>query len=132
MKEENQERLKAQESGQEYVAPENVGVSSVNTHKGDIFALGLCIIELFYDNEPQKFNEAMQRYFNVQDINKRLSKNYPLDIKNNLICFLNNHIEKISRQEHQNRGLQWNSRRGSAAVDPSCGQSSSNLHACEC
>ena len=67
---------------QMYVAPENVGKGSLDTHKGDIFALGLCIIELFYDKELKEFDEHQQSLINVQDTNKRLSNNYPLKINN--------------------------------------------------
>lgn len=62
-----------------YVAPENLKNTSTNTHKGDIFALGLCIFELFYDGK-QVNNSKWISFPNK--VNIRIEMTYPLKINN--------------------------------------------------
>ena len=60
-----------------YVAPENVGESSYDTHKGDIFAFGICILELFYSHEPNHLKSYSQMGLNMQPIKTRIETNFP-------------------------------------------------------
>jgi serine/threonine protein kinase len=60
-----------------YIAPENVQSDSYNTHKGDVFAFGLCILELFYPAEPNGLSGHSQTMLNAGDITKRIQTNFP-------------------------------------------------------
>jgi serine/threonine protein kinase len=60
-----------------YVAPENVRERSYDTHKGDIFAFGICILELFYPHEPKHLRTPLQILLNMQPIKTRIEKNFP-------------------------------------------------------
>jgi hypothetical protein len=58
-----------------YVAPENAtGEPSANTHPGDVFAFGLCILELFYAGRMSYKGLAL---LNMGSVEKRIKKNFP-------------------------------------------------------
>lgn len=61
-----------------YVAPENArGEPSVNTHPGDVFALGLCILELFYEGDTKVLPVYSQLALNVGAVENRIKTNFP-------------------------------------------------------
>lgn len=72
-----------------YVAPENIDVS-INTHPNDVFALGLCILELFYDGNTIFLDGFTQTMLNIRPVKDRIMKNFP-DIDN-----LEDFYEKIN------------------------------------
>jgi hypothetical protein len=61
-----------------YVAPENLMEPSTNTHSGDVFAFGLCILELFHTGDIHLLQtHVMQVMVNMGSVEERIKKNFP-------------------------------------------------------
>jgi hypothetical protein len=62
-----------------YIAPENaIGEPSTNTHSGDVFAFGLCILELFHTGDIHRpRTHIMQARVNMGSVENRIKKNFP-------------------------------------------------------